>query len=152
MRRLDGAAEIRRALGEELGTGSWHLVTQSAVTAFADVTGDRQWIHVDTARAAEGPYGATVAHGYFTLSLLPHLVRDAYEFTGFDMKVNYGLDRVRFPAPVRVGSRIRARAVLTEVNETARGTRTVVRNTVEIEDAATPACVADTVALLIRRP
>ncbi|WP_026932237.1 MaoC family dehydratase [Glycomyces tenuis] len=152
MRRLDGAAEVERALGEELGVGSWYPVTQAAVTAFADVTGDHQWIHVDAARAAQGPYGGTVAHGYFTLSLLPHLVSDAFELTGFGMKVNYGLDRVRFPSPVRVGSRIRARAVLTEVEGTARGTRIVVRNTVEIEDSTVPACVADTVALLVPRP
>ncbi|WP_232466185.1 MaoC family dehydratase [Diaminobutyricimonas sp. LJ205] len=149
MRRLNGIAELEQAMGEELGVGSWHQVTQPAITAFAEVTGDHQWIHVDTARAAEGPYGTTIAHGYFSLSLLPHLVRDAFEFTGFDMKVNYGLDRVRFPNAVRVDSRIRARAVLTHMEITSRGARVVVRNTVEIEGTDVPACVADTVSLLI---
>lgn len=148
MRRLNGPAEVQQALGEELGVGSWYRVTQSSIDAFADVTGDHQWIHVDVSRAAEGPYGATIAHGYFTLSLLPRLVADAFELTGFAMKVNYGLDRVRFTAPVLVGSRIRARAALAGVEHTARGIRVVVRNTVEIEGADAPACVADTVALL----
>ncbi|WP_167138547.1 MaoC family dehydratase [Diaminobutyricimonas sp. TR449] len=149
MRRLNGIAELERAVGQELGVGSWYQVTQPAITAFADVTGDHQWIHIDTARAAEGPYGATIAHGYFSLSLLPRLVKDAFEFSGFSMKVNYGLDRVRFPSAVRVDSRIRARAVLTEVEITSRGARVVVRNTVEIEGTDAPACVADTVSLLI---
>jgi acyl dehydratase len=146
---LNGISDVEASLGEELGVGSWYTVTQAVIEAFADASGDHQWIHVDKARAAEGPYGATVAHGYLTLSLLPLLVRDAFEFTGFSMKVNYGLDRVRFPSPVLVDSRIRARAVLAEVEVTARGARVVVRNTVEIDGTDAPGCVADTVSLLV---
>ena len=149
MRQLTGISEIEAALGEELGLGSWHDIHQSEIDAFAAVTYDHQWIHVDTARAATGPYGSTIAHGYLTLALIPLLVRDAYVFVGFTMKVNYGLERVRFPAPVRVGSRIRARAALTSVERTPGGLRAVVRNTVEIEGTSTPGCVADTVSLLV---
>jgi acyl dehydratase len=149
MRHLYGVPEVRQALGEELGAGSWYRVTQQVISDFADVTGDHQWIHVDEARSADGPYGATIAHGYLTLSLLPHLVSDAFSFDGFAVKVNYGLDRVRFPSPVRVGSRIRARASLSAIDLTDHGVRAVVRNVVEIEGSDTPACVADTVALLV---
>jgi acyl dehydratase len=149
MRTFGGIDEVQQTVGSELGTGSWYTVTQEAITAFADVTGDHQWIHVDEERATDGPYGATIAHGYFTLSLLPRLIADAFEFSGFGMKVNYGLDRVRFPAPVRVGSRIRATAQLVAAEPASRGIRVVVRNTVEIEGEAVPGCVADTVALLI---
>jgi acyl dehydratase len=149
MRTLAGVIAVHAALGEELGVGSWYPVTQTAVGEFADVTGDHQWIHLDTERAATGPYGGTIAHGYFTLSLLPLLAMDAYEFAGFKMKVNYGLDRVRFPAPVLIGSRIRMRAQLTSVDPTPTGVRVVVRNTVEIEGKDAPGCVADTVSLLV---
>lgn len=150
MRSLDGVDEISAALGEELGVGSWFTLDQATITAFADATGDHQWVHVDEQRAKAGPYGATIAHGYLTLSLLPRLVEDAFEFTGFSMKVNYGLDRVRFPAPVRVDARIRARARLIEVELTDRGARVVVRNTVEVEGSDIPGCVADAVSLLVR--
>lgn len=149
MRQLTGVSEIEAALGEELGLGSWHDIHQSEIDAFAAVTRDHQWIHVDAKQAAAGPYGGTIAHGYLTLSLIPLLVSDAYVFSGFTMKVNYGLERVRFPAPVRVGSRIRARAALTSVEVTPGGLRAIVRNTVEIEGLSTPGCVADTVSLLI---
>ncbi|MFJ6078000.1 MaoC family dehydratase [Pseudarthrobacter sp. NPDC092419] len=149
MRTLNGVTGVHAALGKELGVGSWHTVTQTAVRQFADVTGDHQWIHLDTERAAKGPYGGTIAHGYFTLSLLPLLAMDAYAFAGFKMKVNYGLDRVRFPAPVLIGSRIRMRAHLTSVDTTPTGARVVVRNTIEIEGNDAPGCVADTVSLLV---
>ncbi|WP_104137007.1 MULTISPECIES: MaoC family dehydratase [unclassified Cryobacterium] len=149
MRQLTGVSEIEAALGEELGLGSWHDIYQSEIDAFAAVTHDHQWIHVDAARALTGPYGSTIAHGYLTLSLIPLLVSDAYVFAGFTMKVNYGLERVRFPAPVRAGSRIRARAALTSVELTPEGLRVIVRNTVEIEGSSAPGCVADTVSLLI---
>lgn len=148
-RTFDGVEAVAAAVGEELGTGSWHPVPQTSVNAFADVTGDHQWIHVDAERAAAGPYGTTIAHGYLTLSMLPLLVSDAYAFAGFDLKVNYGLDRVRFPAPVPVGSQLRARASLEQVERMPRGLRVIVRTTIEIRGTPTPACVADTVSLLI---
>lgn len=146
---LSGLEEVERAVGAELGVGSWRRISQATVDAFADVTGDRQWIHVDVERAAAGPYGGTIAHGYLTLSLLPALLTDAYELSGFAMKVNYGLDRVRFPAPVPVGSRVRARASLVSYEATPRGARIVIRATVEVEGREAPACVADTVTLLV---
>jgi acyl dehydratase len=149
VRKVNGAEEVEAAVGTELGVGSWHTVTQEAVNAFADVSGDHQWIHVDQNRAAKGPFGKTIAHGYFTLSLLPVLTSDAYVFSGFAMKVNYGLDRVRFPSPVPVGSRIRARSFLTGMQPAARGISVVVRTTVEIEGMDSPGCVADTVSLLV---
>jgi len=149
MRILEGVTEIRAAVGTDLGTGSWTTVTQPMIDDFAAVTGDRQWIHVDPDRAAAGPFGGTIAHGYLTLALLPLLLSDAFEIAGFRMKVNYGLDRVRLPAPVPVGSRLRAQATLTSVEATGRGERVVVRTTVQIDGTDAPACVADTVSLLV---
>ena len=149
MRTLDGIDEVTAAVGEDLGAGDWHTVTQETVDKFADVTGDHQWIHVDAERAATGPFGGRVAHGYLTLSLLPMLARDVYEFAGMAMKVNYGLDKVRFPAPERVGSRVRARVALTGVEPGSRGIRVTLRHTVEVDGSASPGCVADTVALLV---
>ncbi|ARJ07516.1 dehydratase [Cnuibacter physcomitrellae] len=146
---LNGLDAVERAVGCELGVGSWHTIEQEAVDAFAEVTGDHQWIHVDIARAAGGPFGGTIAHGYYTLSLLPALLADAYDLQGFAMKVNYGLDRVRFPSPVRVGTSVRARATLASFETNARGARIVIRTTVEIRSNETPGCVADTVTLLV---
>ena len=104
---LDG---IRALAGQDLGTGEWLEVTQERINAFADATDDHQWIHVDVERAKNGPFGAPIAHGFLTLSLLPVLVRGTTRFEGIRMAINYGLNRVRFPSPVRAGSRIRARA------------------------------------------
>ncbi|ANY21866.1 MaoC family dehydratase [Gordonia terrae] len=137
------------AVGEELGISPWLIVDQGMVDAFADVTRDHQWIHVDPVRAGEGPYGATIAHGYLTLSLLPSMGWQIYTVEGVQMGVNYGLDSVRFPAPVPVGSRIRAVATLTDVQDATTGTRFTVRFVVEIEGADKPACVADTVRVLV---
>lgn len=148
-RHFDDMASLRAAVGQELGVGSWFDVEQQRIDAFAEATGDRQWIHVDPERAAWGPYGTTVAHGYLTLSLLPVLARSAFTVGNVRMSVNYGLDRVRFPEPVRSGSRIRARAHLVEVGDVASGTRAVVRLTVEIDGRDRPACVADSIRLLV---
>lgn len=149
MRTLNGVAQMHGAVGDELGVGAWHTVTQQAVNEFADVTGDHQWIHVDVARAASGPYGTTIAHGYLTLALLPLLMSDVFEFTGFSLKINYGLDGVRFPAAVPVGSRVRATATLSTVEQTPKGLRVVVRAVIQIENREAPVCVADTVSLLV---
>src|SRR5215471_21471217 len=101
-------AELRDRAGQHLGTSSWHEITQEQVNLFADATGDHQWIHVDPDRAATGPFGGPIAHGYLTLSLVPRLLPEIIELSGFSMGVNYGCDRVRFPSPVPVGSRLRA--------------------------------------------
>src|SRR3954465_14848959 len=108
MRTIDGIDELKAAEGETLGTSDWHEVTQDAINDFADVTGDHQWIHVDTERAKDPPFGGTIAHGYYTLSLAPTLSNEIFSMDGFAFAVNYGLNKVRFPAPVPVGSKVRA--------------------------------------------
>ncbi|MFD0202589.1 MULTISPECIES: MaoC family dehydratase [Saccharothrix] len=149
MRVFANLDELAAAKGEHLGHGEWHEITQAEINLFADATGDHQWIHVDLEKAAAGPFGAPVAHGYLTLSLIPLLVRDIYTVQGLAMGVNYGLNKVRFPSPVTVGSRVRAGAELAEVTDVAQGKQAVVRVTVEIEGNPKPACVAETVVLLV---
>lgn len=138
--------ELQAAAGTLLGPTDWVLMDQARVNGFADVTGDHQWIHVDVERARAGPFGGTIAHGYLTLSLcslfLPQLMR--VDISG--MGINYGLDRVRFPAPVRVGSRIRGRGEIVSVTPVNGGVQVVVRVTVEVEGSDRPACVADTIS------
>src|SRR5437763_1938199 len=104
---LTGMEELRAHVGQELGTSSWHLVTQEEIDAFADITGDHQWIHVDVERAKASPFGGTIAHGYYTLSLAPRVLDEVWDLQGFAFGLNYGLNRVRFPAPLPVGSRVR---------------------------------------------
>jgi acyl dehydratase len=139
-----------QSVGAQLGVSPWHQITQEQVDLFAAATGDRQWIHVDPERARAGPFGGTIAHGYLTLSLLPLLLRDLVRAQDTRLAVNYGLNRVRFMAPVPVGSRIRAAAVLREVTEVPGGAvQLVLLVTVEIEgDGSKPACVAETVTRL----
>lgn len=149
VRTLRGADEVLAAVGEELGVGDWHAVTQQTIDVFAENTGDLQWIHLDEERAKNGPFGATIAHGYLTLSLLPLLAKSTFDFAGFAMKVNYGLERVRFPVPVRSGERVRLRAKLLSAEASARGIQVIVENTIEIEGGAKPGCVAQTVSLLV---
>ncbi|MCV7380650.1 dehydratase [Mycobacterium alsense] len=145
----DGIADFEAHAGEHLGYSDWHRVTQQEIDLFAEATGDRQWIHVDPDRAAAGPYGRTIAHGYLTLSLVPILVQQVYRVTGLVMQVNYGVDKLRFPAPVPVDSRIRAGAELLQVERTATGGRATVRVTVEVEGGDRPACVVDTIAAMV---
>lgn len=149
MRTFANLDEFTAAKGEHLGHGEWHEITQDRINLFADATDDHQWIHVDLEKAAAGPFGAPVAHGYLTLSLIPMLVRDVYTVQGLKMGVNYGLNKVRFPSPVPVGSRVRAGAELVEVADVAQGKQAVVKVTVEIEGSPKPACVAETVVLLV---
>jgi acyl dehydratase len=131
-------------VGRELGVSEWLTIDQARIDAFADVTGDHQWIHVDPVRAAVGPFGCTVAHGYLTLSLIPALLATAYGVNGVKQRINYGLDRVRFPAPVKVDSDVRARAVLTALENVAGGADLSISVTVEVRDERRPACVAAT--------
>ena len=120
MRTITGLDELKQAEGDDLGTSDWHEVTQDDVDTFADVTGDHQWIHVDHERARETPFGGTIAHGYYTLSLAPSLTEQIFALEGFAFAVNYGLNRVRFPAPLPVGSRVRMHAKLKSARGRAR--------------------------------
>lgn len=149
MRVLNDPDEIASCVGDELGVSGWLQVDQSRIDMFADATGDRQWIHVDPERAEQGPFGATIAHGYLTLSLLPFLSAQVYAFAGDLARVNYGLNMVRFIAPVTVNAKVRVRVEMVEVEDIDKGQRVVLRHTVEIKGSDKPACVAETVTLLM---
>ena len=129
-------------IGQELGRSDLYEITQHAVNQFADATADHQWIHVDPERAKDSPFGGTIAHGYLTLSLIPRLLPEIVEFTGFGMVVNYGCERVRFPSPVPVGSKVRASAVLDDVTDVKGGVQLTITVAITVEGAAKPACVA----------
>ena len=139
-------SELQALIGTTLGTSDWLDIDQDRIDRFAAVTGDEQWIHVDPARAAGGPFGTTVAHGYLTLSLLPAMVRSAFKVGDVRMTVNYGLNRVRFPAPVPVGSRLRGHFKLLSFESISGGAQIVVEVTAEREGHAKPVCVAESVA------
>ncbi|HEY0532917.1 MAG TPA: MaoC family dehydratase [Actinoplanes sp.] len=140
---VNGLDEIKALAGRDLGRSDWLEITQERVNMFADATGDHQWIHVDVERAAAGPFGGPIAHGYLTLSLVIPLFTELLEITGTTMSVNYGLEKVRFPSPVRVGSKIRLAATVAEVTEVAgNGVQMVLDFTVEIDGQPKPACVA----------
>lgn len=138
-------ASLRDAAGADLGVSGWIEVGQDRITAFAEATEDRQWIHVDPQRAADGPFGTTVAHGYLTLSLLPEITGQLFEITDAAVRINYGLNKVRFPSPVPAGSRIRGRATIVSVDEVPGGLQVVIATTIECEGAAKPACVAESI-------
>ena len=139
------ASALADHVGAHLGYSDWHEVTQDQVDQFADATGDHQWIHVDPERAKDGPFGGPIAHGYLTLSLGPILVPQAFMVTGIAMAVNYGANKVRFPSPVPVGSKLRAGVELDSVDEVPGGLQVVTKVTFEVEGADKPACVAETV-------
>ena len=146
MTRYPTLAGLQERVGQELGTSEWLVIDQARIDAFAAATGDHQWIHVDPVRAATGPFGATVAHGFLTLSLLPMLFETGFAIDDVRMGINYGLNKVRFPAPVRVGSRLRGRFVLSSFELISGGAQMVVLSTVEIDGGAKPACVAESVS------
>ncbi len=149
MRVFRSLDELTAAVGEEIGPSEWMTVTQKQVDTFADATGDHQWIHVDRARAAAGPFGGTIAHGYLTLSLVPLIASQLFHLDTMGAKLNYGVNKVRFPNPVPVGSRIRGTATIAEVTDVPAGKQMVTRYVIEIEDVTKPACVAETVVLLL---
>ncbi|WP_292607922.1 MaoC family dehydratase [Nocardioides sp. REDSEA-S30_B4] len=149
MRTFTTFDEVAAAAGQELGTSAWVEITQERVDTFADATGDHQWIHVDTERSAEGPFGGTIAHGYLTLSMVPWLGSEVFALDTPGAKLNYGVNKVRFPHPVRVGKRVRAHVAMGEVTDLPAGKQITLRYTIEIEDEAKPACVAETVVLLL---
>lgn len=144
---FDRPADLAGAVGKQLGHSGWLTMTQERIDKFADATGDHQWIHVDPERARTGPFGACIAHGYLTLSLVNLFLPEIVEVRGIRMGVNYGADKLRFPAPVRVGARIRGSGELVKVEETKDGgVQATVRVTVEIEGGDRPACVVDTIS------
>ncbi|MFJ3800800.1 MaoC family dehydratase [Streptomyces sp. NPDC090088] len=138
---VNGLDQLKKLAGSDLGSSDWIEVTQDRIDTFADATGDHQWIHVDPELAAAGPFGAPIAHGYLTLSLFIPLFTQLLDVQGVSTKVNYGLNKVRFPSPVKVGSRIRLIARLVEVEDVAGGAQIVVDGTIEIEGGTKPAAV-----------
>ncbi|HIW92598.1 MAG TPA: MaoC family dehydratase [Candidatus Corynebacterium avicola] len=148
-RTFTSIEQLQAATGEALGTSAWRTVTQSQVDQFADATDDHQWVHVDVDRAADGPFGGTIAHGFLTLSLLSAMAAEVYTVEGMSMVVNYGLNKVRFPSPVRVGSSIRTAIELVSVEPSVPGHLLTARAVVEIEGESRPACVAEMLALLV---
>lgn len=137
-------SEVKSLVGEELGISSWHLVTQEEIKAFANCTHDHQWIHLDVERAKkESPFGGPVAHGYYTLSLAPYFMDQIWAVQGIKMGVNYGLNKLRFPSPVPIGKKVRARATLNGAEDVTGGMQVTVALTFEIEGSDKPACVAE---------
>ncbi|MCE1180537.1 MAG: MaoC family dehydratase [Micrococcales bacterium] len=149
MRTFANLDDYKAAEGEHLGYSDWHEVTQERINTFADATGDHQWIHTDPDKAKGGPFGTTIAHGYLTLSLIPMLVWEIYTVEGLRMGVNYGANKIRFPQPVPVGSRVRAGAELVSLEQSSMGYTSTVKVTVEIEGSDKPACVAEVLSVLV---
>ncbi len=146
--KIESPAALADAVGQK-ATSDWFTIDQDRITAFADATEDHQWIHVDPERAASGPFGATIAHGFLTLSLLPHLASSLVEVGGIAMAINYGMDKVRFLTPVQAGSRVRATTEIAGAEETRMGVRLSSTVTVEIEGADKPALVAQMLSLYV---
>ena len=145
MRSFETIAELEPLVGQEIATSEWITVTQERIQLFADATGDHQWIHLDRERAAEGPFGTTIAHGFFTLSLLPQMSASAFEVRGTRMGVNYGLNKVRFPAPVPSGSRVRGRFKLIGYEPLEGGAQITMQVTMEREGFDKPVCIAESI-------
>ncbi|GAA4002045.1 MaoC family dehydratase [Comamonas faecalis] len=146
---FNSAAAVQAAVGQDLGTTDWLAITQDRINTFADATGDHQWIHVDPERAKDGPFGKTIAHGYLTLSLANLFLPQLVEYQGLKMGVNYGCDKVRFPSPVPVGSRVRGHGVVVAAEPVkGDGVQVTVRVTVQIEGSDKPGCVVDTISRL----
>lgn len=140
---IEGVEGLKARVGDHLGYSEWKVVTQEQVNLFADATGDHQWIHVDVERAKVGPFGAPIAHGYLTLSLTPALLSEVMNVSGISMGVNYGIDKLRFPSPVPVGSKLRAGVQLASVDEVTGGAQAKLIVTYEVEGSSKPACVAE---------
>jgi acyl dehydratase len=149
MRVFSTFEEIEAAAGEEIGASEWLEITQERVDEFAKATDDFQWIHVDQEKAKAGPFGGTIAHGYLTLSLIPYLSNQVFGVETDGAKLNYGLNKVRFPNPVPVGARVRAVVTVGEVTDLPAGKQLTMKYVIEIEDHDKPACVAETVVLLL---
>jgi acyl dehydratase len=148
MKTISGIEGYKALQGQPLGESEWLQVDQDRINQFADATGDHQWIHVDAGRAKQGPFGATIAHGFLTLSLIPSLTAGLLKIDGVRMGINYGLNRVRFPSPVRVGSRVKAAVKNLSIEDVQGGIQVVNEVTISIEGQDKPACVAETVTRL----
>ena len=146
MKHYDSLASLQALVGQDIGTSDWVAITQAQIDQFARATGDHQWIHTDPVRAAAGPFGCTVAHGFLTLSLVPMLFDSAFAIADLKMGVNYGLNRVRFTAPVPAGGRVRGQFKLLSHEPLQGGAQLTVQVTIELEGSAKPACVAETVS------
>ena len=144
-RTINGVDELKALVGQNVGSSDWMEITQDRVNLFADATGDHQWIHVDPEKAKDGPFGGPIAHGYLTMSLGPVLLPQVVTVTGFSMALNYGLNKLRFPAPVPVGSKLRLSADLLDVEDVAGGVQVTYRLTFEVDGQDKPACVAEAV-------
>jgi acyl dehydratase len=152
MRNFKSIAELKTVLGQELGPSEWVRIEQSRIDGFAEVTGDDQWIHVDVERAArEMPGGRTIAHGFLTLSLIPHMRHQIWHLDSVARGINYGLEKVRFPAPVMAGDRVRMRQTLSSIEPIGDGFKLVFLCTLDIEGRDKPACVAETVSIIYER-
>lgn len=149
MRSFTGLDEVREAIGSHVGYSPWRVLTQADVDAFADATGDHQWIHVDVERAAQGPFGGTIAHGFLTLALTSALSWDVMRIEGLAMEINYGCNKVRFPSPVLVGSSVRAGVELVSLEPSGPGYMLTTRVVVEVERGDKPACVAECLGYLV---
>ncbi|RJF91843.1 MaoC family dehydratase [Noviherbaspirillum saxi] len=146
MKSYETLAELQSLVGEVLGTSDWLVIDQNRINTFADATGDHQWIHVDPERAAKGPFGGPIAHGFLTLSLLSHFLPNAFEIRNVKMGVNYGLNKVRFLKPVPVNSRLRAQFKLQSFEPIeSNGAQVIVEMTIEMEGASKPVCVAESI-------
>ena len=152
MRTFTTTADLLAAEGTELGVTDWTVVTQERVNTMADAIDDHQWIHIDKERAKNGPFGGTIAHGFLTLSWLPTLASGAYDFSAWPALINYGLNKVRFPVPVHVGDRVRARATLAGVAEKGTGTLVTLDLVMEIEGSEKPGCLCQFLVLLLGEP
>ncbi|MEO6495977.1 MAG: MaoC family dehydratase [Solirubrobacteraceae bacterium] len=146
MLTITGPDELKAKIGEELGASDWHRVTQERINAFAESTEDFQWIHVEPERAKDTPFGGTIAHGLYTLSLGPKFSYSLFSLEGFAFGLNYGYDRVRFPAPVPVGSKVRMRATLSKVDDVPGGLQITITQTFEVEGGEKPVCVAESLS------
>jgi acyl dehydratase len=147
---FDNPDAVKQAVGTHLGYSDWMVVDQDRIDRFADATGDHQWIHVDPEKAAAGPFGATIAHGYLTLSLTNLFLPQLITVENLSMGINYGVNKVRFPTPVTVGSRIRGGAEIAECEDIAGGVQAIIRITVELEGSDKPACVVENVTRYLR--
>jgi acyl dehydratase len=149
MKVFHGIPELEAAVGTHLGHSAWHRISQEQVQQFADATGDHQWIHLDVEKAKAGPFGGTIAHGFLTLSLLPMLAAEVYRIEGVKMGVNYGAEKLRFPAPVPVSSEVRAGVELLSIKPASLGYQIATRVTIEIQGGDKPACGVDSLALVV---
>ncbi|TSD92956.1 MaoC family dehydratase [Skermania sp. ID1734] len=149
MKAFTSLDDLSAAVRSTVGPTDWFTIDQNRINAFADATGDHQWIHVDVERAAQGPFGGTIAHGFLTLSLIPQFAADLFSLEFGGARINYGLNKARFPAPVPAGARVRATAEFVELRPASAGQQLTTRYTVELENGSKPACVAETVTLLL---